>query len=185
MGYTAGGKEKIKVKDRYFTKYIDSGEIQKAVQKVSDEIYADFKDEIPLFLCILNGSFMFSSDLMKAYDGVCEISFIRLSSYMGTKTTEEVKTLIGLSDDIKGRTVIILEDIIDSGITVNHLLEDLQKYGPAHLKVATLLLKPEAVRTEIKPDYIGIEIPKDFIVGYGLDYDGFGRNLPDIYKIIE
>jgi hypoxanthine phosphoribosyltransferase len=96
-----------------------------------------------------------------------------------------VKTLIGLTDDIKGRIVIILEDIIDSGITVSHLLEDLQKYEPADLKVATLLLKPEALRTKVKPDYIGMEIPRDFIVGYGLDYDGFGRNLSDIYKILE
>ncbi len=185
MGYTAAGKHKIKVKDKFFTKYIDAVDIQKAVQKISDQIYADFKDEVPLFLCVLNGSFMFSSDFMKEYDGVCEISFIKLSSYKGTQTTEEVKTLIGLTEDIKGRTVIILEDIIDSGITVNHLLEDLQKYGPDHLKVATLLLKPEALRTDVKPDYIGIEIPKDFIVGYGLDYDGFGRNLSDIYKIID
>ena len=185
MGYTAAGKHKIKVKDKFFTKYIDAVDIRKAVRKISDQIYADFKGEVPLFLCVLNGSFMFSSDFMKEYDGICEISFIRLSSYKGTQTTEEVKTLIGLTDDIKGRTVIILEDIIDSGITVNHLLEDLKKYEPAHLKVATLLLKPEALRTDVKPDYIGIEIPKDFIVGYGLDYDGFGRNLSDIYKIID
>jgi len=185
MGYTAAGKHKIKVKDRFFTKYIDAVDIQKAVQKISDQIYAEYKNEVPLFLCVLKGSFMFSSDFMKEYDGVCEISFIRLSSYKGTQTTEEVKTLIGLTDDISGRTVIILEDIIDSGITVNHLLQDLKKYEPANLKVATLLLKPEALRTDVKPDYIGIEIPKDFIVGYGLDYDGFGRNLSDIYKIID
>ncbi|TVQ94247.1 MAG: hypoxanthine phosphoribosyltransferase [Bacteroidetes bacterium] len=185
MGYTAAGKHRILVKDRYFTKYIDSEEIQEAVQKLSDQIYADFKDEVPLFLCVLNGAFMFSSDFMKAYDGICELSFIRLASYKGTQTTEEVKTLIGLSEEIKGRSVIILEDIIDSGITISHLLSDLEKYEPAHLKVASLLLKPDALRTEIKPDYIGIEIPKDFIVGYGLDYDGFGRNLPDIYKILD
>ncbi len=185
MGYTAAGKHKIKVKDKFFTKYIDAVDIHKAVRKISEQIYAEFKDEIPLFLCVLNGSFMFSADFMKEYDGVCEISFIKLSSYKGTQSTEEVKTLIGLTEEIKGRTVIILEDIIDSGITVNHLLEDLNKYEPAHLKVATLLLKPEALRTDVKPDYIGIEIPKDFIVGYGLDYDGFGRNLSDIYKIIE
>lgn len=185
MGYTAEGKERIKVKDKFFTKYIDAQDILKAVKKVSDEIYADYSKEVPLFLCVLNGSFMFASDLMKEYDGICEISFIRLSSYQGTQTTEEVKTLIGLTQDIKNRDVIILEDIIDSGITVSHLLEDLQQYSPASLKVASLLFKPEAVKTAIKPDYIGIEIPKDFIVGYGLDYDGFGRNLSDIYKIIE
>lgn len=185
MVYTSQGKDRILVKDRYFTKYIDAEEIQRAVAKVSDAVYADFKDEVPLFLVVLNGSFIFAADLMKAYDGICEISFIRLSSYHGTQTTQEVKTLIGLSDDITDRSVVILEDIIDSGITVTHLLEDLKKYNPRHLKVATLLFKPEAVKTEIRPDYIGMEIPKDFIVGYGLDYDGFGRNLADIYKIVE
>jgi hypoxanthine phosphoribosyltransferase len=185
MTYQTHTPGRIKVKDRYFVKYIDADAIQMAVKDMAERIYADFTDDNPLFLCILNGSFIFSADLMKYYRGVCEISFIRLSSYKGTQTSEEVKTLIGLTDDIEGRNVIILEDIIDSGITVNHLLEDLAKYKPAGLKVASLLLKPEALRTEVKPDYIGIEIPRDFIVGYGLDYDGFGRNLRDIYKIEE
>jgi hypoxanthine phosphoribosyltransferase len=183
MIYQTHTQDRIKVKDKHFVKYIDSHKIQQAVRELSDKIYDDFANQVPLFLCILNGAFIFSADLMKAYKGVCEISFIRLSSYKGTQTTEEVKTLIGLTDDIKGRSVIILEDIIDSGITVKHLLEDLKQYEPAHLKVASLLLKPDALRTDIKPDYIGMEIPTDFIVGYGLDYDGYGRNLTDIYKI--
>ncbi|MFW5707407.1 MAG: hypoxanthine phosphoribosyltransferase [Bacteroidota bacterium] len=185
MNYQTQTKDKIKVHDKFFVKYIDYERIQKAVQNIADQIYDEFSDRKPLFLCVLNGSFMFSADLLKVYKGVCEISFIRLSSYKGTQTTEEVKTLIGLTDDIKDRVVIILEDIIDSGITVHHLLEDLKQFNPSHVKVATLLLKPEAVRTDIKPDYIGIEIPRDFIVGYGLDYDGLGRNLTDIYKIEE
>ena len=185
MSYQTNTKDKIKVHDKYFVKYIEYERIHNAVQDIADRIYADFGDEKPLFLSVLNGSFMFSADLLKVYKGVCEISFIRLSSYKGTQTTEEVKTLIGLTEDIKDRVVIILEDIIDSGITVKHLLEDLQQYQPSHLKVATLLLKPEAVKTDIKPDYIGIEIPRDFIVGYGLDYDGLGRNLKDIFKIEE
>jgi hypoxanthine phosphoribosyltransferase len=185
MSYHTQTSNRIKVNDRYFVKYIDAERINEAVKKVAEQIYTDFSGQNPLFLCVLNGSFMFASDLMKEYRGICEISFIRLSSYKGTQTSEEVKTLIGLTDDISDRHVIILEDIIDSGITVNHLLEDLKRYNPASLKVASLLLKPEALRTEVKPDYVGLEIPRDFIVGYGLDYDGFGRNLADIYKIEE
>lgn len=185
MGYTTDLPHKIKVKDKYFVKYIDSQKIIEAVEKVSSQIHEEFSGQVPLFLCVLNGSFMFASDLMKTYKGVCEISFIRLSSYKGTQSTQEVKTLIGLTGDIKDRSVVILEDIIDSGITVKHLLEDLQQYQPKTLKVATLLFKPEAVQTDIQPDFIGIEIPRDFILGYGLDYDGYGRNLPDIYKIEE
>lgn len=177
--------DKIQVKDKFFTKYIDEAVLQQTVRQMAQDIYADCRNDVPLFLCVLNGSFIFAADLLKAYPGVCEISFIRLSSYQGTQTTEQVKTLIGLTEDITNRKVIILEDIIDSGITVSHLLEDLKKHEPAYLKVATLLLKPEALRTDIRPDYVGMEIPKDFIVGYGLDYDGFGRNLPDIYKIVE
>lgn len=184
MSYqTAERKDRILVNDRYFVKYIEARKIQDAVQSISDSIYADYGNDTPLFLSVLNGSFIFTSDLLKIYPGICEVSFIRLSSYKGTQTTEEVKTLIGLTDEIKGRKVILLEDIIDSGITVRHLLDDLRQYEPDELKVATLLLKPDAVRTNIKPDYVGIQIPPDFIVGYGLDYDGLGRNLADIYKI--
>lgn len=185
MTYQTQTPHRIKVHDKFFVKYIDRENILKFVRNIAEAIYKDFAEEKPLFLCVLNGSFMFSSDLMKVYEGLCEISFIRLSSYKGTQTTEEVKTLIGLNEDIEGRSVIILEDIIDSGITVRHLLEDLKQYNPRNLKVATLLFKPEAVRTDIQPDYVGIEIPRNFIVGYGLDYDGLGRNLADIYKIEE
>ncbi len=185
MDYTTHQKDVILVKDLYFKKYIEHDEIQKSIKKIADDIHARYKGRNPIFLIILNGSFMFSSDLLKYYQGVCEISFIRLSSYSGTKTTEEVKTLIGLTENIKDREIVILEDIIDSGITINHLLYDLQKYEPKSIEVATLLLKPEAVKTDIKPDYVGLEIPKDFIVGFGLDYDGFGRNLKDIYKVLE
>ncbi len=185
MTYQTQTPHRIKVHDKFFVKYIDRENILKAVRNIAEAIYKDFAEEKPLFLCVLNGSFMFSSDLMKVYEGLCEISFIRLSSYKGTQTTEEVKTLIGLNEDIEGRSVVILEDIIDSGITVKHLLEDLKQYKPSHLKVASLLFKPEALRTDIHPDYIGIELPRNFIVGYGLDYDGLGRNLADIYKIEE
>ncbi|MFW5793031.1 MAG: hypoxanthine phosphoribosyltransferase [Bacteroidota bacterium] len=175
----------IQLKDKRFAKYIDSDRILSAVDALGRKMSYDYNGRIPLFLVVLNGSFMFASDLMKTFVGDCEISFIRLSSYQGTKSTEEVKTVLGLNENLKDRDIIILEDIIDSGITINHLIKDLATYQPASLKVATFLLKPDALRTEIKPDYVGMEIPNDFIVGYGLDYNGFGRNLPDIYKIVE
>lgn len=183
MKYTTQTEGKIKVKDRFFIKYTPYEKIIEAVKKMAQRIYYDHGDQNPLFLSVLNGSFMFTSDLMKHYPGVCELSFIRVSSYKGAKSTGEVMTSIGLTQDINSRVVIILEDIIDSGITVSHLLKDLNTMQPACLKVATLLLKPEALQTSVTPDYVGLEIPSDFIVGYGLDYDGFGRNLRDIYKI--
>ncbi len=177
--------ETIKILDKEFAKNISHERILDAVDMMAKEVSGDYKDTTPLFLCVLNGAFMFAADFFKQYPGDCEISFIRLSSYSGTKTTEEVKTLIGLDDDIKGRDVIILEDIVDSGITISHLVEDLSAYEPQSIKVATLLLKPDAVRKSVKPDYVGMEIPNDFIVGYGLDYNGYGRNYKDIYKIVE
>jgi hypoxanthine phosphoribosyltransferase len=134
---------------------------------------------------ILNGSFMFAADLLKRLEIDCEVSFVKLASYVGTKTTEEVKRLIGLNEDLKGRTVVILEDIIDSGITVDNMLAQLAEHQPAAIKIVTLLFKPQAFRRDFSIDHVGISIPNDFIVGYGLDYDGIGRNLPDIYKILE
>jgi hypoxanthine phosphoribosyltransferase len=175
----------VQVLDKVFGKFINSDKILASVDNVANKLSADYKGKVPLFLCVLNGSFMFASDLMKKYKGDCEISFIKLSSYKGTQSTEEVKTVIGLNQEIKGRHLVILEDIIDSGITITHLVKDLARYEPESLKVATLLLKPDALRTNIKPDYVGLEIPNDFIIGYGLDYNGYGRNLPDIYKIVE
>lgn len=177
--------DRIKILDKEFEKNIPFEHIHKAIVSMADAIYADHKDSDPLFLCVLNGCFMLAGDLFKEYKGACQISFIKLSSYSGTTTTGEVKSVIGLNENIRDRCVIILEDIIDSGITVSHLLGDLAAYEPKSLQVATLLLKPEAVSENVKPDYVGIEIPNDFIVGYGLDYDGYGRNLKDIYKIVE
>ncbi|MFO7978737.1 MAG: hypoxanthine phosphoribosyltransferase [Bacteroidales bacterium] len=174
----------VKIQDKVFEKFIGNDQIDLAVEKIAREITRDFGDSTPLFLCVLKGSFMFAADLFKAYEGPCQISFIQLSSYKGTTSTQEVKTLIGLSEDIKDRDVIILEDIIDTGITIAHLLQDLKTYQPRNLKVASLLVKPAAAKTPVQADYVGMEIPNDFIVGYGLDYDGFGRNLKDIYKII-
>ncbi len=177
--------ETVKILDKEFAKNISHERILTTVSKMAKMISNDYKDSTPIFLCVLNGSFMFASDLFKHYPFDCEISFIRLSSYSGTQTTGEVKTLIGLDEDIKGRDVIILEDIVDSGITISHLVEDLSAYEPRSVKVATLLLKPASLRKSVKPDYVGMEIPNDFIVGYGLDYNGYGRNYKDIYKIVE
>ncbi|MDR4988835.1 MAG: hypoxanthine phosphoribosyltransferase [Bacteroidales bacterium] len=177
--------ERIKILDKEFKRSIPYTHIQESVQKMAEAIFDDHKDGAPLFLCVLNGCFMLAGDLFKVYKGMCEISFIKLSSYSGTTTTGEVKSVIGLHEDISGRDVIILEDIIDSGITVSHLVKDLKRYNPKRIQVATLLLKPAALRMDVFPDYVGMEIPNDFIVGYGLDYNGFGRNYKDIYKIVE
>ncbi len=176
---------RIRILDKEFEKNIPYERIQMAVERLAVEIHRDYADREPLFLCILNGAFMFAADLMKYYPGSCEISFIKLSSYAGTSTTGEVHTLIGLDEKISGRDVVILEDIVDSGITVSHLFEDLMRYQPGSIRLACLLLKPDAVKRDVRPDYTGIEIPNDFIVGYGLDYNGFGRNYKDIYKIVE
>lgn len=175
----------ITIHDKTFEPFIGEEIIQAAVENIAQQLMQDFKGKTPLFLCVLNGSFMFASDLFKVYEGPAEISFIRLSSYKGTSTTEDIKTVIGLTEEIAGRDLVVLEDIIDSGLTVLHLLEELDKHKPSSVRIATLLLKPKAMRTKITPDYVGMEIPNDFIVGYGLDYDGLGRNLKDIYKIVE
>ncbi len=176
---------KIRILDKEFEKNIPFERIQEVIETMASKIHEDYKNSRPLFLCVLNGAFMFAADLFKHYPGHCEISFIKLSSYAGTQTSGEVKTLIGLDKEIEGRDVIILEDIVDTGITISHLANDLSACKPESVRIATLLLKPESLRKEIRLDYVGMEIPNDFIVGYGLDYNGFGRNFRDIYKITE
>jgi hypoxanthine phosphoribosyltransferase len=151
------------------------------VQQVED----DFIDETPVFIGVLNGSFMVVSDFMKKYKKSCEVSFIKMASYEGTSSTDEVKQLIGLNQDLTGRSVVIIEDIVDTGNTLVELKELFKKQNVKHLKIATLFFKPEAYKKDIKIDYVGIRIPNKFIVGYGLDYDGLGRNLPEVYKLKE
>ena len=143
------------------------------------------KGKVPIFLIVLNGAFMFASDLLKKVNIESNISFVKLSSYTGTRSSQVVSELIGLNEVVKGRSVIIIEDIIDTGLTIQRMLEILHNQEAADVKIATLIYKPGAFRADYKIDYIGMEIPNDFIVGYGLDYDGFARNLPDIYKIVE
>lgn len=167
-----------------FVPYIDSEKIRERVNALGARITEDCRGKRPLFVCVLNGAFAFASDLFRAVDlPDAEITFIRLKSYEGTSSTGVVKEVLGLSDDIKDRTVIVVEDIVDTGKTIKRLVEDLEKKGPAEVKVASLLFKPESVQTGIKPDYVGFEIPTDFIIGYGLDIDGLARNLPDIWVL--
>lgn len=174
----------VTLKDKSFKLCIPESDIRKAVTKLAEKINRDFIDRRPVFLVILNGSFVFAADLLREIDLCCEITFVKLSSYAGTGSTGEVKNLIGLDVSLNNRDVVILEDIIDSGITMEYMLNTLKTHLPASVSVATLLLKPDALVREVKIDYVGISIPNDFIVGYGLDYDGLGRNLSDIYKII-
>ncbi len=174
----------VKVLELEFSEFIDANEIAKAVKRIASQVNKDMEGKNPLFLVILNGAFMFAADLMKEISIPCEISFVKLSSYIGTKTTSTVRELIGLDEVLHDRTVVIVEDIIDTGITMGVTVEKLRKLEAKEVKIATLLFKPEAFKMSYKIDYIGIEIPNDFIVGYGLDYNGQGRNLPDIYKII-
>ena len=177
--------ETIQLKDKTFKTNIPSEEILRQVNRVATEIGKDYRERRPLFIVVLNGAFMFASDLMKALDIDCEISFVKLSSYQGTQSTEKVKEIIGLNQSIEGRDIIIVEDIVDTGITMENLLTDLHKMKPESIRIATLLYKPESFRKDFKIDYIGFEIPNDFIVGYGLDYDQLGRNLSDIYIITD
>ena len=173
----------IRVKDKEFEPFIPASEIEKVVQIMADRINADFEGKNPLFLAVLNGSFVFAADLLRKISIPCNISFVKFASYSGTSTTAKVKELIGLSENIKGRHVVIVEDIIDTGITMELILNTLGKMEPASLKIACFCHKPDAFKKSFRIDYIGMNIPNKFIVGYGLDYDGWGRNLPDIYKI--
>lgn len=174
---------KVTLKDKTFRVNIPASEINKAVGEIAHRINTELKDKKPLFLSVLNGSFMFASDLMKKISIDCEISFVKVSSYSGTSSNGSVKQLIGLNEEIKGRTVVIIEDIVDTGLTIEAVVKQLEEMEPAEIKIATLLYKPEAYRKRIGLDYVAIVVPNDFLVGYGLDYDGLGRNLPDIYVL--
>lgn len=178
--------KQVKIHDKEFELFISHEKIQSVVENMADKMNEDLANKDPLFLCILNGSFMFAADLFKRIDFVeTEISFVKLASYQGDKSTGKVKQLIGLNENIEGRTVVILEDIVDTGITISNIQEQLQNLNPKEVLVATLLLKPDALKKEVDLKYVGLEIPNDFIVGYGLDYDGLGRNLIDIYTVIQ
>ncbi|MEZ4857098.1 MAG: adenylate kinase [Gelidibacter sp.] len=173
----------IKLHDLHFKPFISEQEIETIVQRMVDEVAADLKDEIPVFIGILNGSFMFVSDFVKKYPKACEVTFIKLASYEGVKSTEDIQRLIGLTQDLTGRTVVVLEDIIDSGNTLEEVHRIFENEHVKDLKIATLFHKPEAYKKDFKLHYIGTDIPNKFIVGYGLDYNGLGRDLPEIYQL--
>ena len=173
--------ETVKIHDKTFELSIPNATLMNTINRVAKEITADMEGTQPLFICILNGSFIFAADLLKEIKLPCEVSFVKMASYEGTDTTGNVKELIGFGEDIKGRDVIIIEDIVDSGNTMERVVERLNESKVKSLKIATLFYKPAAYKKNIPLTYVGLEIPNDFIVGYGLDYDGLGRNLKDIY----
>ncbi len=176
--------KKVTYKGLTFVPYLESDKIQARVKELGEQITRDCDGQRPLFLCVLNGAFPFASDLFRSVQlPDAEISFIRLKSYEGTSSTGVVKQVLGLNEDIEGRTVIIIEDIVDTGKTISNLVKDLKAKNPADVKIATLLFKPQSLQAEVDPDYVGFEIPSDFIIGYGLDIDGLARNLPDIWVI--
>ena len=173
----------IQVHDKYFVPWLSEETIQAKVKELASQMNYDYKDKRPLFICILNGSFMFAADLFKHIDLPAEISFIKLASYSGVKSTGHVLTSIGLDADITGRDIIIVEDIIDTGKTLHHFLPQLANHQPASIKIAVLLHKPDATVHPIDISYCCFSIPNKFVVGYGLDYDGLGRNHKDIYQL--
>ncbi|TXK47116.1 hypoxanthine phosphoribosyltransferase [Pontibacter qinzhouensis] len=174
----------VTLHDCQFSTYIFEEEILARIQMLADEINKDYQEKNPLFLAVLNGSFMFATDLLKRVTVPCEIAFVRLSSYKDMQSTGNVKEVLGLVDDIKGRHVVVLEDIVDTGHTLQGLEQQLLDKQPASLEVAALLVKPECLQHQIELKYVAKNIPNDFVVGYGLDYNGIGRNLRDIYKIV-
>ena len=179
--------EKITLKDKTFRPFLTYDRISAAIDKVADEINADFEgcEDFPVLLCVLNGSIMFMGELMKRLNFNCQVVSTKLTSYEGTHTTGEVKQATALTADITGRRVIVVEDIVDSGNTIVALKRILEEKGASESYICTLLLKPEAYKKDVKVDYVAMEIPNDFIVGFGLDYDEYGRNLKDIYVLDE
>ncbi len=176
-------KKTIRVKDKDFHLYLQETEIKEIICRIAYEINEDLHSETPLFLVVLNGSFMFASDLLREIDFDAEVSFIKLSSYSGIASTQNTTQLIGLHENIKNRTVVIIEDIVDTGISMENLLNQLYAYDPKAIKICTLFFKPDKFQKNFPIDYVGKSIPDAFVVGYGLDYDGYGRKYKDIYSL--
>lgn len=173
----------IKVHDKWFKPYLTAAQIEEKVRKVAERMNEELKDKNPLFLAVLNGAYIFAADLTRMLNFPMEISFVKLASYQGTMSTGKVKEIIGINENLAGRTVVVVEDIIDTGRSMKQMLESLGTRNPAEIKICTLLFKPGKLQEDIKIDYCAMEIPNDFILGYGLDYDQHGRNLRDIYVI--
>lgn len=174
----------VKIKDKTFKTFIPEADIDQRVKAVAEKINRDMDGKNPLMLAVLNGSFVFAADLMRYITIPCEISFVKLASYQGTTSTGEIKEVIGLNEDLAGRTVVIVEDIVDTGATMKRMIETLGTRNPESIHICTLLLKPDKLQFPLNIEYAAMEIPNDFIVGYGLDYDQQGRNLRDIYTLV-
>jgi len=174
---------KVQVDDKEFEIFLESETILKRIRLLGVQINLDYENKCPLFIGVLNGSFLFMADLIKEVDVPCEVAFMRVASYEGTESTGNIKELMGLPEDIEGRDIILVEDIVDTGLTLTHILKSLVEKKPASVKVASLLVKPASLKHHISElGYVGFEIPNEFVVGYGLDYNGLGRNLTDIYR---
>lgn len=178
-------KPRVRVFDKEFELFISRKEIDRAVEDIATMINIEYAGRDPLFLCVLNGAFIFAADLMRKITIPSTVSFVKFTSYSGTQSTQYVKKLIGLSEELTGRNVIIVEDIIDTGITMEELLHEILDKNPASVKVAAFCSKPGAFQKSFKIDFLGLEIPNEFVVGYGLDYNGYGRNLEGIYRILK
>ncbi len=176
----------VKVLDKEFAPYISQGKIENEIKRVAEEIKRDNENNDPLFLVMLNGAFMFATELFKNIEKPCEMLFAKYKSYDGTHSTNNVNVMIGVRpEDVRGRDIIVVEDIIDSGLTINNLRRDLEAAGANSISIAAMLFKPNAFKYNYKVDYVGLNIGNEFIVGYGLDYNEYGRNLKEIYKIVE
>lgn len=175
----------IKIKDKMFKTSIPEDIIKGRVKELAGEISRDMEGKNPLLLAVLNGSFIFAADLMREITIPCEISFVKLASYQGTTSTGKIKEVIGINEDLTGRTIIIVEDIVESGLTMKRMIETLGTRNPESVHICTLLLKPDRLETDLDPEYVAFRIPNDFIVGYGLDYDQHGRHLKDIMTITD
>lgn len=175
----------LTVKDKQFAPFINKQLLEGRIAEVAHKINEDYRDKNPLFVVVLNGAFMFAAELLKNVETPCEITFVRVSSYSKTESTGELTEILGLKESIHNRHVIIVEDIVDTGLTMNRLLFQLSTQRPASIQVATMLFKPTALKTPLSVKYVGFEIENKFVVGYGLDYDGYGRNLSEVYVIVD
>ena len=175
----------VKIKDKSFRVSIPEAEIKQRVKALAEQMSKDLEGKNPIFLGVLNGSFIFAADLMREMTVPCEISFVKLASYQGTTSTGKVREVLGINENLSGRTVVIVEDIVESGQTMKQMIESLGTRNPESVRICTLFFKPEKLKEDLNLDYVAFSIPDDFIVGYGLDYDGLGRELKDVYTIVE
>ena len=175
---------RVKIKDKTFETSMTEAEIKQRVKELAQQMSRDLEGKNPLFLAVLNGAFIFAADLMREMTIPCEISFVKLASYQGTTSTGTIHEVIGINEDLMGRTVVIVEDIVESGLTIKRMMEQIVTRHPASVQVCTLFFKPEQLKEDLKLDYVAFSIPNDFILGYGLDYDQQGRGLKDLYTLV-